>query len=144
MVVPPWPTGNEPEYSRADLYRVMLLIAQPHEVVPARPALEDVLMKLSSYVKTAEAWKHEATQGGAHGVAVGMSLETAKAWWRNLPTTSPPATVSVLQTPYHEEPLFNVPKKCRVIQYGDTMACGPCALQWDTNDPDPPACKKGA
>jgi hypothetical protein len=29
---------------------------------------------------------------------------------------------------------------CDAIRYGDTTLCGPCGLQWDTNDPGPPTC----
>lgn len=29
---------------------------------------------------------------------------------------------------------------CEARRYGDTTMCGPCGLQWDTNDPEPPAC----
>lgn len=31
---------------------------------------------------------------------------------------------------------------CDGIRYGDTTICGPCGLQWDTGDPDPPACRQ--
>lgn len=31
---------------------------------------------------------------------------------------------------------------CRARQYGDTTMCGPCGVQWDTHDPDPPKCRK--
>ncbi len=27
-------------------------------------------------------------------------------------------------------------------QYGDQMSCSVCALTWDTNDSEPPACRK--
>lgn len=30
---------------------------------------------------------------------------------------------------------------CDAIRYGDTTMCGTCGTQWDTNDPEPPACK---
>lgn len=29
---------------------------------------------------------------------------------------------------------------CKARQYSDTMTCGPCGLQWDVNDPEPPQC----
>lgn len=29
---------------------------------------------------------------------------------------------------------------CDARQFSDQMICGRCGLQWDTNDPDPPAC----
>lgn len=29
---------------------------------------------------------------------------------------------------------------CQARQFSDQMICGRCALSWDTNDPDPPAC----
>lgn len=29
---------------------------------------------------------------------------------------------------------------CKARQHSDQMICGPCALQWDMNDPDPPVC----
>lgn len=29
---------------------------------------------------------------------------------------------------------------CHARQYSDQMHCGRCGLQWDVNDPDPPAC----
>jgi len=31
---------------------------------------------------------------------------------------------------------------CQARQYGDQMICAPCGLNWDTNDPDPPECRK--
>lgn len=31
---------------------------------------------------------------------------------------------------------------CEAIRYGDTTICGPCGMQWDTNDPEPPACRR--
>jgi hypothetical protein len=31
-------------------------------------------------------------------------------------------------------------KTCQARQYSDQMICGRCALEWDINDPDPPAC----
>lgn len=31
---------------------------------------------------------------------------------------------------------------CQGRQHSDTMICGPCALQWDVNDPEPPECRK--
>lgn len=30
--------------------------------------------------------------------------------------------------------------KCQAYQSGDSTYCGACALQWDTNDPEPPQC----
>ena len=30
---------------------------------------------------------------------------------------------------------------CKARQYSDTMICGPCGLQWDVNDIDPPQCQ---
>lgn len=32
--------------------------------------------------------------------------------------------------------------KCRARQYSDQMICAACGLTWDTNDPDPPACRQ--
>lgn len=34
---------------------------------------------------------------------------------------------------------------CESRRVGDQVLCGPCGLQWDVNDPEPPACqhKKG-
>lgn len=29
---------------------------------------------------------------------------------------------------------------CKAKQYGDTTICTHCAIEWDTNDPHPPAC----
>jgi len=31
---------------------------------------------------------------------------------------------------------------CQARQYGDQMICAPCGLTWDTNDPEPPECRK--
>lgn len=31
-------------------------------------------------------------------------------------------------------------KTCTARQYSDQMICDRCALQWDMNDDDPPAC----
>lgn len=31
---------------------------------------------------------------------------------------------------------------CQARQYGDQMICAACGLNWDTNDPEPPACRK--
>ncbi len=31
---------------------------------------------------------------------------------------------------------------CRAMQYGDRTACVHCRLEWDTNDLDPPACRR--
>ena len=31
---------------------------------------------------------------------------------------------------------------CQARQYGDQMICAPCGLNWDTNDPEPPECRK--
>ena len=31
---------------------------------------------------------------------------------------------------------------CKARQYGDQMICAPCGLTWDTNDPEPPECRK--
>lgn len=31
---------------------------------------------------------------------------------------------------------------CQARQYGDQMICHACGLNWDTNDPEPPACRK--
>lgn len=31
---------------------------------------------------------------------------------------------------------------CQSRQYGDQMICAPCGLNWDTNDPEPPECRK--
>ena len=30
---------------------------------------------------------------------------------------------------------------CKARQYGDTMQCGQCGLQWDLDDQDPPSCR---
>lgn len=30
---------------------------------------------------------------------------------------------------------------CKAQKYNDQMICGKCGLQWDVDDPDPPACK---
>lgn len=30
---------------------------------------------------------------------------------------------------------------CNAKRVGDQMLCGPCGLQWDMNDPEPPKCK---
>lgn len=30
---------------------------------------------------------------------------------------------------------------CKAIQYSDQMSCADCALAWDVNDPEPPACR---
>ena len=37
-----------------------------------------------------------------------------------------------------------MPKRhnCQARQYGDQMICAPCGLTWDTNDPEPPECRK--
>lgn len=37
-----------------------------------------------------------------------------------------------------------MPKRhnCQARQYGDQMICAPCGLIWDTNDPEPPECRK--
>ena len=37
-----------------------------------------------------------------------------------------------------------MPKRhdCQAHQYGDQMICAACGLNWDTNDPEPPACRK--
>lgn len=37
-----------------------------------------------------------------------------------------------------------MPRKhdCQARQYGDQMICHACGLNWDTNDPEPPACRK--
>jgi hypothetical protein len=32
--------------------------------------------------------------------------------------------------------------KCFARQYSDQKICHQCGLVWDTNDPDPPACKR--
>ena len=36
-----------------------------------------------------------------------------------------------------------MPKRhnCQARQYGDQMICAPCGLNWDANDPEPPACR---
>ena len=34
------------------------------------------------------------------------------------------------------------PHECQARQYGDQMICAPCGLTWDTNDPEPPECRK--
>ena len=34
------------------------------------------------------------------------------------------------------------PHECQARQYGDQMICAACGLNWDTNDPEPPACHK--
>ena len=31
---------------------------------------------------------------------------------------------------------------CTARQYSDQMICDNCGLVWDTNDPEPPQCKK--
>ena len=31
---------------------------------------------------------------------------------------------------------------CQARQYSDQMMCAPCGLTWDTNDPEPPDCRK--
>ncbi len=33
-------------------------------------------------------------------------------------------------------------RNCQARQYGDQMICAPCGLTWDTNDPEPPECRK--
>lgn len=37
-----------------------------------------------------------------------------------------------------------MPKRhnCHARQYGDQMICAACGLIWDTNDPEPPECRK--
>ena len=37
-----------------------------------------------------------------------------------------------------------MPKRhnCQARQYGDQFICAPCGLTWDTNDPEPPDCRK--
>lgn len=37
-----------------------------------------------------------------------------------------------------------MPKRhdCQARRYGDQMICAPCGLIWDTNDPEPPECRK--
>ena len=37
-----------------------------------------------------------------------------------------------------------MPKRhdCQARRYGDQMICAACGLNWDTNDPEPPACRK--
>lgn len=37
-----------------------------------------------------------------------------------------------------------MPKRhdCQARQYGDQMICHACGLNWDTNDPEPPDCRK--
>lgn len=30
---------------------------------------------------------------------------------------------------------------CEARRYGDETVCARCGLRWDTNDPEPPACK---
>lgn len=32
-------------------------------------------------------------------------------------------------------------KTCHVTRCGDQNLCGPCGLQWDVTDPEPPTCK---
>lgn len=32
---------------------------------------------------------------------------------------------------------------CKAMQCNDQMICGRCGLQWDVNDPMPPACLTG-
>ena len=34
------------------------------------------------------------------------------------------------------------PHECQARHYGDQMICAACGLNWDTNDPEPPACRK--
>ena len=34
------------------------------------------------------------------------------------------------------------PHECLARQYGDQMICAACGLNWDTNDPEPPECRK--
>lgn len=34
------------------------------------------------------------------------------------------------------------PDGCAAVQSSDEMRCGRCALVWDVNDPDPPACRR--
>jgi len=34
------------------------------------------------------------------------------------------------------------PDRCAARQYSDEMVCSYCALRWDVNDPEPPACGK--
>jgi len=29
---------------------------------------------------------------------------------------------------------------CQARRHQDQMACGPCGVQWDVDDPEPPAC----
>ena len=31
---------------------------------------------------------------------------------------------------------------CYAKRIGDQMICGPCGMNWDHNDPEPPACRK--
>lgn len=31
---------------------------------------------------------------------------------------------------------------CKARQYSDQMICGECGLSWDTNDPEPPECRR--
>lgn len=33
------------------------------------------------------------------------------------------------------------PHECQARQYGDQIICAACGLNWDANDPEPPACK---
>lgn len=34
------------------------------------------------------------------------------------------------------------PKECKARQYADQMRCLKCGMVWDTNDPEPPECKR--
>lgn len=43
----------------------------------------------------------------------------------------------------HAAPFPSFLRKCQAIQFSDSMVCASCALVWDTNDFDPPACNQG-
>ena len=36
--------------------------------------------------------------------------------------------------------MSRVPHACQARQYGDQLMCAACGLNWDVNDPEPPAC----
>lgn len=37
--------------------------------------------------------------------------------------------------------MSRVPHACQARQYGDQLMCAACGLNWDVNDPEPPACR---
>ena len=36
--------------------------------------------------------------------------------------------------------MSRIPHACQARQYGDQLMCAACGLNWDVNDPEPPAC----